>query len=208
MTIKPGTRRDVWTAVAAAVFVAVAAVVGTYIERTYGTLHVGWAPLYANWLPHLGPGTPAALTIAVAVIAYGPALAARLSWRAVLAASWAASLGWILSLALIDGWHRGIARRLTTKYEYLQVIDRFNDIPATLRDYTDHILIDSPDHWPAHVAGHPPGAVLTFVGLDRIGLGGGAWAGMWCIVLGSTAAVAVLVTLRALCDEALARRAA
>ncbi|MDG4862681.1 hypothetical protein P8605_31550, partial [Streptomyces sp. T-3] len=50
--------------------------------------------------------------------------------------------------------------------------------------------------------------VLTFVGLDRIGLGGGAWAGMWCIVLGSTAAVAVLVTLRALCDEALARRAA
>lgn len=195
-------------AVAAVLLVAVAAVVGTYIERTDGTLHVGWPPLYANWLPHLGPGTPAALAIAVAVTAYGPALAARLPWRALLAASAAASLGWILSLALIDGWHRGIARRLTTKYEYLQVIDRFNDIPATLRDYTNHILIESPDHWPAHIAGHPPGAVLTFVGLDRIGLGGGAWAGMWCIVLAASAAVAVLVTLRALTDETLARRAA
>ncbi|MGW7297585.1 hypothetical protein [Streptomyces sp. NPDC054829] len=201
-------RRDLYAAGAAALLVAVAAVLGTAIQHRDGTLRVNWPPLLARWDPHLGPGTPAALAVAVAVVVYGPPLAARLPWRGLLFTAWGTGTAWILSLALIDGWHRGIARRLTTRYEYLQVIDRFQDIPATLRTFTDHILLGSPDNWPAHVAGHPPAATLTFVYLDRIGLGGGAWAGMWCVVLGATAAVAILVTVRALADEQLARRAA
>lgn len=44
--------------------------------------------------------------------------------------------------------------------------------------------------------------------LDRIGLGGGGWAGVWTITVGATACVAVLVAVRALCGERLARRAA
>ncbi|MCQ4208951.1 hypothetical protein M4J07_007539 [Streptomyces longispororuber] len=203
-----GSRRDVCAASAGAVLVVAAVLVGRHVEGTAHTLHVGWPPLYANWLPHVGPGTPAALVVAAAVVAYGPALAARLRRRTLLAVSWATATVWILSLALIDGWHRGVARRLTTKYEYLQVIDRFQDIPATLRDYTHHILIDSPDHWPAHTAGHPPAAPLTFVLLDRAGLGGGGWAGTWCVVTGASACVAVLIAVRALASEELARRAA
>ena len=178
------------------------------IQQGDGSLQVQWPPLLASWDPHLGPGTPAAVAVAVAVVAYGPRLAARLPWRRLLLTCWAGSVAWILSLALIEGWYRGIARRLTTKHEYLRVIDRFDDIGAALRGFTDHIVIGPPGNWPAHVAGHPPGATLTFVGLDRAGLGGGAWAGMWCIVLGGSAAVAVLVALRALTDEHLARRAA
>ncbi|MES9617194.1 hypothetical protein ACPCBX_04860 [Streptomyces tuirus] len=201
-------RRDLYAAGAAAVLVTVAAVAGRHIEDTRGTLFVDWPPLLASWGPHVGPGTPAAVLVAVAVVVYGPVLAARLPWRALLPVAWGASTAWILSLALIDGWDRGIARRLTTRYEYLQVIDRFHDIPAALRDFTGHILLDSPDNWPAHIAGHPPAATLTFVLLDRIGLRGGGWAGVWCVVVGATACVAVLVTVRALCDEALARRAA
>lgn len=193
---------------AAALFVAAAALVGTAIEREHGTLHVGWPPLYANWGPHVGPGTPAALVVAVAVVVYGPRVAARLPWRMLLATAWGTAMAWTWSLALIDGWQRGIAVRLTTRYEYLQVIGRFQDIPATLRDFTHHILLHSPDHWPAHVAGHPPAATVTFVLLDRAGLGGGGWAGIWCITVGAAACVAVLVTVRALTDEALARRAA
>ncbi|MFI7139113.1 hypothetical protein ACIBQ5_15495 [Streptomyces massasporeus] len=201
-------RRDLYAAGAAAVLVTVAVVAGRHIENTRGTLFVGWPPLLAWWGPHVGPGTPVAVLVAVAVVAYGPVLAARLPWRALLPVTWGASTAWILSLALIDGWGRGVARRLTTRYEYLQVIDRFHDIPETLRDFTRHILLDSPDNWPAHIAGHPPGATLTFVLLDRIGLRGGGWAGMWCVTVGATACVAVLITIRALSDEALARRAA
>ncbi|WP_405813405.1 hypothetical protein OG241_02655 [Streptomyces sp. NBC_01390] len=204
-------RRDLYAVLTAALLFTTAAVVGTVIENRYGTLHVSFPPLYGHWEPHLGPGTPAAIIVAVTVVAYGPLLAARLPWRALLITAYGTATAWTFSLALVDGWQRGIARRLTTKYEYLQVIEpvnRFHDIHAALRDFTHHILFHSPGAWPAHVAGHPPGATLTFVLLDRIGLGGGAWAGVWCITVGATAAVAVLVTLRALCGEAIARRAA
>lgn len=200
--------RDLYTATAATLLVVTAALVGRAIERRDDTLFVRWPPLLALWHPHIGPGTPAALTVALAVIAYGPVLAVRLPWRSLLLAVWGSGMAWTWSLALIDGWNRGIARRLTTRAEYLQVIDSFGDIPATLRDFTQHILIDSPDNWPAHVAGHPPAATLTFVYLDRIGLGGGAWAGVWCITVGTTAALAILITVRLLADEHLARRAA
>ncbi|MGW6054487.1 hypothetical protein [Streptomyces sp. NPDC055189] len=207
-TNRSAHRRDLAAAGTAALLVVAAVIVGASIEQADGTLHLNWPPLYARWDPHLGPGTPAALTVAVMVIAYAPTVIARLSWRPFLLTAWTASMAWIWSLALVDGMHRGVAQRLTTKYEYLQVIDRFEDVPAALRDFTRHILIDSPAPWPAHTAGHPPGATLTFVLLDRIGLGGGTWAGAFCITAGSTAVAAFLITLRALADEATARRAA
>ncbi|MFD9848544.1 hypothetical protein [Streptomyces parvus] len=203
------TRRADLIAAAAGVLLVVAAVlIGRVIQDRYQTLFAQWPPFLASWDPHLGPGTPAALTMAVLVVAYGPSLAARLPWRGLLAAAWAGSMAWVFSMALIDGWYRGVERRLTTKHEYLRVIDRFGDIPATLRGFTDHILLDAPDNWPAHIAGHPPGATLTFVWLDRIGLGGGAWAAVWCVVVGSSAVLAALITVRVLADERLARRAA
>ncbi|ANP56215.1 hypothetical protein [Streptomyces griseochromogenes] len=201
-------RGDLYAAAAAALLVTVAVLVGRHIQFTRHTLFVHWPPVFAEWDPHVGPGTPAAVLLAAATVAYGPPLAVRLPWRALLPVSWAASTAWILSLALVDGWHRGIAVRLTTREEYLRVIGRFHDIPATLRDFTHHIVSGTPSPWPAHVAGHPPGATLTFVLLDRMGLRGGGWAGMWCVLVGATACVAVLVAVRALADEALARRAA
>lgn len=204
-----GSRRDLVAVALAALLVTAAVAVGRHLEDHDGSLHVNWPPLYAKWDPHLGPGTPAALAVAALVVAYGPALAARLPWRALLVGAWAAATAWIWSLALVDGWHRGVAERLTTKYEYLRVIDRFDDIPATLRDFTQHIVqVPGEYHWPAHTAGHPPAAPLTFVLLDRLGLGGGGWAGAFVITAGSTAVLAVLITLRTLADEATARRAA
>ncbi|MEU9115781.1 hypothetical protein AB0D04_29375 [Streptomyces sp. NPDC048483] len=202
-------RADLLAAAAGALLVALAVVVGTVIQHATGNLRVNWPPLYASWFPHLGPGTPAAFAVAVLVIAYGPPLAARLPWRGLVLAGWPAAMAWTWSLALIDGFRTGIAGRLTTEYEYLTVIRRFDHLGPALRDFTQHILLHhGPDSWPAHIAGHPPAAVLTFVGLDRIGLGGGAWAGIWCITLGTSAVAAALITLRALTDEPTARRAA
>jgi len=200
--------RDLSAALAAALLVLVAVLVGTAIQHRHHSLFVAWPPVFAQWEPHVGPGTPAAIAVAVAVIAYGPVLAARLPWRALLLTAWGTAAAWTFSLALVDGWQRGIAGRLTTTNEYLTVIGRFHDIPATLRDFTHHILSHSPAPWPAHIAGHPPAATVTFVLLDRIGLGGGAWAGVWCITVGATAGAAVLVAVRVLAGEQLARRAA
>lgn len=205
---RSGHLRDLAAAGAGVVLVAAAVLVGRAFDDADRVLVVHWPPLLASWYPHAGPGTWAAPAVAVAVIAYGPALCDRLRWRALLLSCYAAALAWVFSLALIDGWGRGIAERLTTRHEYLRVIGRFDDIGAALRGFNEHILIGPPGNWPAHVAGHPPGSTLTFVLLDRVGLGGGGWSGVWCIVTGASAAVAVLVAVRTLADEHLARRAA
>ena len=39
-------------------------------------------------------------------------------------------------------------------------------------------------------------------------MGGGAWAGLLCLLVGSSAAAAIIVTVRAVADEATARLAA
>ncbi|MFE3459232.1 hypothetical protein ACFXKD_16950 [Nocardiopsis aegyptia] len=204
---RAGRRLDALTALGAAALVLLAVVVGRAVERAHGSLRVDWPPLYASWFPHTGPGTVAALVLAVAVAAAGPPVARALPWRPLVALTWAASTLWTFALALVDGW-RGFAKPLESPYEYLASVDRFADAGAALRGFTGHILVGQPDNWPTHVAGHPPGAVLTFVALDRLGLGGGAWAGAWCVVAGASAAAAVLVVLRALGAEGAARSAA
>ncbi|MFD5321352.1 hypothetical protein [Streptomyces sp. NPDC127098] len=193
-------------AVALSLFAA-AAVVGVAVfdkER----LHLGWPPLFAQWLPHLGPGTPVAVCVAVLVVVYGPGLAVRLAWRWLPGSVAVASLAWVLSLALVDGWQRGFVDRLATGQEYLTAVDDIGDAGVFLRTFVTRIPIDAEGNWPAHVAGHPPGATLTFVLLDRIGLAGGAWAAAFCVLAGASAAAAVLITLRAVVGEEVARRAA
>ena len=166
------------------------------------------APIFGWWNAHVGWGTPVAIVIGVAAVMWGPALAQRLPWRALTLTSWATSCAWAFSLAMIDGWQRGFAGRLTSENEYLRQVPSVTDIPGALRTFTRRIPDFQHDSWITHVAGHPPGALLTFVWLDRIGLGGGAWAAALCVLVGSSAAAAIIVALRACSDEATARLAA
>jgi hypothetical protein len=184
--------------------VVLAVVVGAAIGG--GRTFAGAPPLFAVWLPHIGVGTPLALLVAVLVVAKGPELAERLPWRHALGLGYVAAVAWIMSLALVDGWQRGFAGRLTTTDEYLHEVPGVTDIGAMLRGFSARILDFQPDSWTTHVSGHPPGALLAFVGLDRIGLSGGAWASLLCVLVGALTAVAVPVTLRAWgSDEAAAR---
>lgn len=170
--------------------------------------HAQAAPLFGTWEIHASWGTLPAVLIAVAAVLWGPVVVQRLSWRTLTMGAWATACGWAFALAMIDGWRRGFAGRLTTPEEYLSQVHSITDIPATLRTFASRILDYQPDSWVTHVSGHPPGALLTFVWLDRIGLHGGAWAGLLCLLAGSSAAAAVLVGVRALADEQTARRAA
>ena len=198
-------RADVLAAAAAAGLFVVAAAAGGLLYLLGRPVHASAAPLFAHWLPHIGPGTPAALALAVLVCRHGPALAARLRWRPLLALSYGAAVVWILSLALIDGRQRGVTGRLTTHHEYLHEVPGVTDIPAMLSGFTARILDFQPDSWTTHVAGHPPGALLVFVGLDRAGLGGGGWAAALCIGIGALVAVAVPHTVRLLGTDEAAR---
>jgi hypothetical protein len=165
----------------------------------------GTAPIFGWWDPHTGWGSIAAVIIGAAGVCCGPAVAARLSWRAMIVVTWLTSLSWAFALAMVDGWQRGFAGRLMDRDEYLRQVPSISDIPQAVRTFSSRILDSGPNSWITQVSGHPPGALLTFVWLDRIGLGGGAWGGVFCVLIGSSAAVAVIVTVRALVDEATAR---
>ncbi|PXW31857.1 UNVERIFIED_CONTAM: hypothetical protein DES50_104266 [Williamsia faeni] len=165
-------------------------------------------PLFGEYGPHAGFGTVAAVLVALAVIAYGPPLATRLSWRLTIFTTMATALAWTFSLAMIDGWDRGFAGRLIRPDEYLAEVPGVSSITGMLDEFSSRILDFQPNSWTTHVSGHPPGSLLTFVLLDRIGLGGGAWAAVWVVLVGCSAAGALLITTARLSDETTARRIA
>jgi hypothetical protein len=179
-----GTRLDLVVGGASLLLVGIATAVGLVVPNIF----VSAPPLFGDWLPHVGIGTPLAILVALTVIIRRPSL--RFAYPLAVA--------WTFSLALIDGWQRGIAGRLTTKDEYLHEVPGVHDIGAMLRSFSGRILDYQPDSWTTHVAGHPPGALLIFVWLARIGLAGGAWAGVAVILVGSLTAFAVPWTIRSL----------
>lgn len=195
-----------WIGLGAAILLIVAAMLFPLLSGQ--NVHVRWfPPLHATWMPRIGPGTLAAIIVAILAVRYAVDLAARMRWRMLLLAVFGAGLAWMLSLATVDGLS-GLSSILETQYEYLRTARAVTDIGALLREYISRIPADSAHQWPVHIAGHPPGAVLFFILLVRIGLGSGLAAGLVVTVVAATTPVAVLLTLRRLGAEAGARRAA
>ncbi len=211
---RSGVRADVVAGVAALLLVFVALFVGMLTgARLYGPAQFphaspwfGEYPVLAHLSPHVGPGTPLAVMVAFAAVAWGPSLVERLRWRTALVGGYLLSVGWIFSLALVDGW-RGVVHPLSTRDEYLYEVPGITDIPTMLRTFSDRILSLQPDSWTTHVSGHPPGATLVFVWLDRIGLSGPTAAAIFCVLVGATVAVSVPLTVAALGRPDLARAA-
>ncbi|MEV0108154.1 hypothetical protein AB0H42_17710 [Nocardia sp. NPDC050799] len=201
-------RGELLGAVGAALLVAVAFTVPQLAGESWRrSLFAAAAPIFGHWSPHIGWGTLPALALAAAVVARGPALADRLPWRRLLTVGYLTAVGWVFALALVDGWRRGFTARLADGHEYPAEVPGVTDIPAMLDSFADRIVDGQPDSWTTHVSGHPPGALLFFVMLDRIGLGGSTWAGIVCVLAGCSAPIAVAVALRALDAEDRARRA-
>ncbi|MCD2442047.1 hypothetical protein LQ757_07115 [Agromyces sp. SYSU K20354] len=203
---RPGRSPAPWIGLGIAVALVVLAIT---IPVLFGqSVHVkSFPPLHAEWMPRLGPGTLPALVLAVLAAVSGVDAAARAPWRALLAGSFVVGVAWLASLATVDGLD-GIGVILDTQYEYLDTARAVTDFPATLREYVSRIPLDSDGNWPVHLAGHPPGALLFFVVLVRLGLGDGLAAGLVVLLVAATTPVAVLLLLRRLGAEQLARRAA
>lgn len=154
-----------------------------------------------------GSGTPAALVLAVVAAVAARRLAMVIRWPVLIVVGWLTAVAWTTSLALVDGWRRGWVDRLTDPNEYLHDLPRIGSVGDFLRGFTSHIIDFRPGSWTTHVSSHPPAATLAFLMLDRIGLGGGAWAGVLVVLVGSVAAVAVPQVLRALGAPTAARKA-
>lgn len=208
-TLAARTRRTTaagWGLVVAAGLVALAVLVPA--ATGWDVAVQGLQPLAARWDPRVGWGTLPAVVLAVLLSWRAVDLAERLPWNRLLLGTFSAGLAWLLALAFVDG-PAGVGRILDTTHEYLRTARATTDLHATLREYVSRISFSAaPHNWPVHVAGHPPGALTFFVALTRVGLGSGFAAGMVVSVVAATTAVAVLVTVRTLGAELLARRAA
>ena len=190
-------RGDLLSALIAGVLVVLAAIVGYWCNTHGQPVHADTAPLFGRWRPRVGPGTVPAVAVAAVVVWFGPARASRWPWRRLLGVGYLAAVAWTLSLALVDGWDRGIARRLNMPGEYLRDARSVTDLGAVLPDFTRRILDFQPDSWQTQIAGHPPGALVIFALLQRLGLGGGG-IGLLCILIGASVAVTIPLTLRLL----------
>ncbi|MFH8250233.1 hypothetical protein ACH3VR_07700 [Microbacterium sp. B2969] len=163
-------------------------------------------PLHSIWVPRVGPGTPLAVLLGVLACVWAER-AARWSWPQLLGAVYLFGVLWMLALATVDGI-QGIGGILDAKTEYLQTARSVTDVGALLRGYIDRIPLDSTGHWPVHIAGHPPAALLFFTGLVRIGLGSALAAGMVVTFVAASTTVATLLVARRLGGETPARAAA
>ncbi|WP_229053819.1 hypothetical protein [Aeromicrobium sp. Leaf350] len=194
------------SAAAGAVLVALA----VYVPRWTGEdVKVNWPPLHADWDPRIGLLTIPAVLIGIVLVLVLPRLAATLSWRRTLVLAYVATWAWTMAVAMTEG-PDGLSRVFDVEErpgEYVFDAQRVDAILPMLRTFIEHIPMDSPDNWKTHVAGHPPGALLFFVLLDRLGITDPFWIGVVVVSVGSTAIVAVLVTLKVLASEKLARAA-
>jgi hypothetical protein len=205
--LRPGIRGGLAIAgVAVAYAGAVAA--GQALTRHGLHLRLGSAvPLSGHLDVRLSARTLLPVAVGVLAVLALPYAAERLLWRVLLALSALASAAWAVSLALVDGG-AALGRPIATRAEYLADVPRVHGLGAFLSGFAGHITIGSPGFaWVTHVSGHPPGALLAFVALDRLGLGGPGWAAALCIGAGASAAAAALVAVRPLAGERAARRA-
>ena len=203
-------RRDALAVAAVLALIAAAAIGGRILLDQGRQIVLPAPPLLAHWAPHFGRGTP--LTVLCVLVGLRiQQTAAVLPWRRLLLAGWLLNLAWMCSLTLVDGLQRGWVDVLLDPNEYLHDLPRITDPGSFLASFTHFIAfgpgVDGMVVWTTHVAAHPPLATLLFWALDRIGLGGGFWAGALCILVGSAASVAVPVTVRELGADAAARRA-
>lgn len=196
-------RAAVASAVCGALLVAGAMVVPRALDED---VRVHWPPLHADWMPRFGPLSLISIGLGLLLWLALPPLAARLPWRSLLVSAYLATWAWIMALAFVDG-SEGLSSVFDRKGEYVYDAQHVTSIPQMLRTFVAHIPYDAPDNWHTHVAGHPPGALLFFVLLDRLGITSHLWIGIIVVTLASSAVVAALVALRAMGSENLARTA-
>jgi hypothetical protein len=163
---------------------------------------VGASPLAGQIDPRIDLRVLPALALGVAAVSLAPALTERLAWRPLLVTIFALSAAWAIALASADGWD-AVSAPLRSRYDYLHDLSLVGAPGPFLRSFTDRIA-----QYTTHVQGHPPGMILLFWWLDRVGLGGAGWAAAVVIAGGAAAGPAAMVAVRDLAGERPARVAA
>ncbi|WP_395103628.1 hypothetical protein [Actinomadura sp. SCN-SB] len=194
--------RSGWVAVGLwALLIAGAFITGEALRRAGLATEDDLPPLHAE--PHLLTWQilPAVCVAAVSV-ALLPWLAQRLSWRMLLPVSWIAAIAWTVVLSLSDGLD-ALHRPLDAPTEYPAALDDVRADPlGWVRTFTERL-----GGYTTHVRGHPPLPTLVLWALEETGLRGTGWSAALIIAVGTSAVIAIAITVRCVADETTARRA-
>jgi hypothetical protein len=183
--------------------VAAGTVLGLVLLRLGVKIVLPTPPVLGQWRWGWPPGLVIAGIAGCALAVLLPATADGTRWRVTLVVTSLAALGWWLALSLADGTG-GLVRGPRWSTEYLHDVPAVRDDPGRfLRTFTDAI-----GQYEIHVRGHPPGMVLLLAGLDRVGLKGAGGEVVVVLTAAATAPVAILIAIREVVGEAIARRAA
>ena len=159
-------------------------------------------PLFGEFELRAGPSLVFPVMVAGLVIAGGPVVARRISWRGLLVVAMGAGGAWAISLALVDG-PGALTSPLLGEHDYLRALPQVSSLPVFLSTFTDSLA-----DYPIHVQGHPPGPLLFLAGLRAAGLAGSGWAAAVVIGGGLSAIPAAMIAVRSVADEQRARACA
>ena len=193
---------EVLSLVAWAALIGIAWRWGSALNAEGATIQLNAPPLFGHWDLRAGPDLLIPAAAAAAIVLAAPAATRAQRWPGLLAVTGLAAFGWAVALALTEG-PGGLSRPLEGPSDYLAAVALVDSPGTLLSTFTDRI-----DEYTTHVRSHPPGMLLALWGLEEIGLGGAWPAAVVIIAVASSAAPAALIALRAVADEASARRAA
>jgi len=170
--------------------------------RSSAALGTAGAPFLGSYRLRIAPVSVLAPAVAAGLLitaARGWFEQAR--WWLVLLTGYTATLGWALSLALVDG-SGGLTRALLSTDSYLTDVADVGDDPI---GYLTTFTTRAADHSDA-TRGHPPGPVLLLWALQRLGVTSHLALGLLVTAVGAAAVPLVLAAVRGVCGELPARR--
>ena len=203
--VRVSTRRVTAAALAIwATLVVVAFVWGRVLVSTHHDLLLRAPPFWSPWHWHPGRRMLPAFVVAGLALRYGPDLARRLSWRAVLATVAATNAVWAVAMAWIDG-PRALTDPLDGRhFDYLQTAStRVHSLPQFLAHFVDRL-----PSYNQHTIGHPPGLVVIEWVMLRAHLATPESNAVLMLAGGVASGIAALVAMREVAGEARARAAA
>lgn len=192
------------TSGALAVYIAIVVIANRWGEGLLARgirLQIMTPPL--NGLLDWRPGQTAipALFCGVGLIVAIPFVADRCRWWTVLGLTAVGAIAWAIALALVDG-SEALTEPLL-RNQYLNSIYQVGNLHTYLSTFTERL-----PGYNIHTRGHPPGFVVLLWAMDHLGLQGVRWEAAVVFAGGGAAVVAVLVAVRDVAGETLARRSA
>jgi hypothetical protein len=170
---------------------------------THHNLLLGAPPFFSPWGFHLSVRMVPALMLAAVGVRFGPDVACRVSWKALLAATAATSWAWAAAIAQLSGPGRFTVPLSIRQFGYLQTAAGIHSLGTYLPHFVDKIGSYSQD-----TIGHPPAMVVIEWLLLQLGIATPRWNAVLVVTGGAVAGIAALVALREVTDETAARRAA